>query len=304
MLLLLPWYAHGLTGSSVPPRQSSSHVHTPACLEKLEPRTLFFIVTPLPIPLPPEKAWVSETGTLYVLAGAGDHTINVSLRENPNGAVIVLAYYEGSRSFAAAPVQRMYIDGGLGNDRLYMHGSVNVPATIVGGEGNDTLFGSQLDEWLIGEAGNDYIAAGDGDDVVHAGAGDDTVAGNWGNDTILGLRGNDVLSGDMGQDHLDGGPGADNLTGGDSNDFLEGGADNDILDGGAGTDTLYAGDGNDYLIGGRGVGDSMRGGMGNDRFRADDILGNADSMWGEAGFDVLVSAADADDLFVRGPQTR
>jgi Ca2+-binding RTX toxin-like protein len=276
----------------------------PARLEELEPRKLFLIDTTY-LPVPPDQVWITPTGTLNVIGGEGDNELLITRNEwAPDRVEFIVHYRGGNLGFPAATVHRIYIDGGLGNDSLHIDESVNVPATLVGGDGDDTLIGAQHDEWLIGEAGNDVIRAGGGNDVVHAGAGDDTVYGDDGNDTILGLAGNDVLFGGWGQDNLDGGRGGDHLLGEDSNDFLEGGPDNDILDGGAGTDTLYGGDGNDYLIGGRGVGDSMRGGMGNDKFRADDFLGNGDSMWGEAGFDVLVSDADADDLFVRGPQTR
>lgn len=282
---------------------------SPACLDELEPRLLFVtseFTIPGPPP-PPPSVTLTPDGTLIVLGHYTTTGLSVRWYEDrANGFQIidVSDSWQTLPQFHAASVKRVVIEGGGGADTLRISVDVNLPATLVGGDGNDTMFGGRGDEWLIGEAGNDEIYAGDGNDIVHAGAGNDMVYGGDGNDTILGLNGNDVLGGGWGQDSLDGGRGGDHLLGENSNDFLEGGPDNDILDGGAGTDTLYGGDGNDYLIGGRGIRDSMRGGMGNDKFRADDILGNGDSMWGEAGFDVLVSAADADDLFVRGPQTR
>jgi len=276
-------------------------------LETLEPRTLFIVTyfPEIPDPLDRVDAGISSR-QLIVLGGIGDHYISIKrVQSSSEPAGFLVHSNTGFHvEFPAAMMDRIYVEAGAGDDHVLIDQSVDVPVFVNGGDGDDTLVGAQGGDWLIGEAGNDDIDGGGGNDVVHAGADDDVVHGGDGNDTILGLKGEDVLFGGWGQDQLDGGLGNDNLRGEDSNDFLEGGADNDILDGGAGTDTLYAGDGNDYLIGGRGVGDSMRGGLGNDKFRADDIFGNADSMWGETGFDVLVSASDADDLFVRGPQTR
>jgi Ca2+-binding RTX toxin-like protein len=279
-------------------------------LEALEPRTLFIVVhlPDIPDPLAQVNAGISSR-QLIVLGGVGDHYIFITRGPSSSEPAGFFVHANSNPSlsqfeFPAAMIDRIYVEAGAGDDHVIIDRSVDIPVWVMGGDGDDTLQGGQGDGWLIGEAGNDDIYGGGGNDVVHAGAGNDVVHGEDGNDTILGLKGHDVLAGGWGQDHIDGGLGEDHLTGDDSNDFLEGGDDNDILDGGAGTDTLYGGDGNDYLLGGRGLGDSMRGGLGNDKFRADDILGNADSMWGEAGFDVLVSNSDADDLFVRGPQTR
>lgn len=229
---------------------------------------------------------------------------------------IVVETAGGADRIAYAPYlkdeMRLILIGGSGNDTLNAGNAAE--ATLIGGAGRDQLSvpaggrsffeGGRDSDTIYGSVRGDIIYGGDGDDLIYARHGYDTAYGAEGNDTLLGEADGDVLFGGWGQDYLDGGRGGDHLLGEDSNDFLEGGPDNDILDGGAGTDTLYGGDGNDYLIGGRGIRDSMRGGMGNDKFRADDILGNGDSMWGEAGFDVLVANADADDVFVRGPQTR
>jgi Ca2+-binding RTX toxin-like protein len=86
-------------------------------------------------------------------------------------------------------------------------------ASINGGVGNDTIYGSHTYDYIFGGNGNDSINGFYGDDELH---------GGLGNDTIIGGGGYDVLYGDAG------------------NDVLNGGADDDVLYGGAGNDTLIA----------------------------------------------------------------
>ena len=97
---------------------------------------------------------------------------------------------------------------------------------MVGGDGDDTLFGLDGTDFLEGDAGND---------TLHGGAGDDTLHGDAGNDTLFGDAGNDTLFGDAGNDRLFGGDGNDRLVGGDGDSTLEGGPGADTLEGGTGT---------------------------------------------------------------------
>jgi Ca2+-binding RTX toxin-like protein len=77
-----------------------------------------------------------------------------------------------------------------GNDRavladLQASGRPEIPATMSGGPGNDTLGGSftQADA-LNGDAGNDTISGVGGNDYITGGAGRDTINGGGGADTI------------------------------------------------------------------------------------------------------------------------
>lgn len=121
-----------------------------------------------------------------------------------------------------------------------------------GGDGNDTIIGTDRDDDLSG---------GGGDDLIYGGNGNDHLAGN---------EGDDELHGDNGDDELDGGAGNDNLYGGNGNDLAYGGEGNDGVFGGAGTDELYGGAGNDRVDGGTGV-DEMYGGTGRDVMVIDDL---------------------------------
>jgi Ca2+-binding RTX toxin-like protein len=154
------------------------------------------------------------------------------------------------------------------------------PATIVGTEGNDAMFGT---------SGPDVIATLGGDDTVVADAGADRVCTGPGNDGVLGAEGDDSIDGGAGGDgvfyftargpvqvNLDTGVvtgaegrdtllGIENATGSDFDDTLVGNAEINVLagesgrdriDGGAHSDALVGGAGDDTLIGHAGDGDA------------------------------------------------
>ena len=96
---------------------------------------------------------------------------------------------------------------------------------LIGGVGNDTITGNDLNNTIDGNAGND---------VIHGGAGDDHLIGNEGNDVLYGDAGNNFLEGDNGDDILYGGPGVNTYYGDDP-------AASSVA---AGNDTIYARNGN------------------------------------------------------------
>ncbi len=61
---------------------------------------------------------------------------------------------------------RLAIYGGAGNDGLFVDPKIKTPAVIVGGDGNDTLFGGAGRDILIGGAGKDKLNGRDGDDIL------------------------------------------------------------------------------------------------------------------------------------------
>ncbi len=100
------------------------------------------------------------------------------------------------------------------------------PATCVGTDGHDLIWGTDS---------SDVIVAGAGNDVIQGDSGDDTVCGGEGNDAIHGARGEDTLFGEEGSDWVFGAADDDNLFGGTGDfDVVWGGPGHDSLDGGPG----------------------------------------------------------------------
>ncbi|HET9868548.1 MAG TPA: putative Ig domain-containing protein, partial [Nitrospira sp.] len=119
-------------------------------------------------------------------------------------------------------------------------------------------------------------------------------------DVFLGQDGHDLFRGFGREDRLYGGEGHDVLDGGDGDDLLDGGPGHDDLGGGPGNDTLLGGTGDDWMWGGDGddffdagtaeFWDFAAGEGGNDTFLMG--RGYAQEIWGGAGYDELVIAAD------------
>lgn len=148
-----------------------------------------------------------------------------------------------------------------GNDVLV--GSIGRTDTLIGGAGNDTIYGKPLTPDYSYLVDADTIRGGDGDDLIYGAGGDtdtwdgndmlygdggnDRIFGSFGDDLMYGGTGNDELGGQAGSDTLYGDAGIDKLGGGSGNDVLYGGTDNDTLSGRDGLDKLYGQGGNDVF---------------------------------------------------------
>lgn len=62
---------------------------------------------------------------------------------------------------------------------------------VIGGFGNDSLYGSVAANLLDGGAGNDILKSFDGDDILYGKSGNDTMTAGVGNDSVYGGYGND-----------------------------------------------------------------------------------------------------------------
>jgi len=161
--------------------------------------------------------------------------------------------------------------GGAGDDRITVQS--NLPATLCGGDGNDTFMGGAGDDLMGGAAGDDSLIGGPGVDLLRGdrihnsaqplctetlgsppgantlegGPGADQLVGDDGSDTLRGGAGDDQLFGRSGDDKATGEDGDDALVGLNGDDTLEGGRGVDVLSGGLGRDLMRGGDGNDDL---------------------------------------------------------
>ena len=166
---------------------------------------------------------------------------------------------EPVRKILDAPNADGFLVGGAGQDWLYGGDGHDV---LLGRGGDDRLYGGTGRDILLGEGGNDQIYGGHGRDFAWGGAGDDLIEGGSQSDQLNGGTGDDILMGGVGSDTLSGDEGNDALFGDGQNDLLRGGDGNDLLDGGGGEDRLLGEGGDDLLI--AGSGDILNGGDGED----------------------------------------
>jgi Ca2+-binding RTX toxin-like protein len=155
--------------------------------------------------------------------------------------------------------------GGSGNDVLFagdVIDSVDARFSVElldGGDGNDLLIAARVPDdavfgfgffnnLMIGGAGNDSLFGFTRNDLMEGGAGNDLLSGGGGNDTLRGGEGNDVLTADRT-------PTATRstafLNGGDGNDLIFGSPFQDFIYTEGGFDVVAAGDGSDYIVTGR-----------------------------------------------------
>ena len=192
--------------------------------------------------------------------------------------------------------------GGAGDDSLFGEAGRN---TIWGGDGKDQIFGRLDNDILYGQDGNDTIFGGGGDDNLVGGLGNDLLHGDNGNDTLVGRGGDDILVGGTGRDQMRGGAGNDTVS---YENALAGiGADlgsygnntgEALGDQFLGIENLTGGNFDDGLFGDTGA-NVLRGGNGDDLIKG--RAGN-DTLFGGQGQDRL-NGGDGDDILtgLRGP---
>lgn len=204
------------------------------------------------------------------------------------------------------------VDADDGNDVII--GSADLGATLLGGNGADTITGSTVgdvinagdgadsvdagdgNDTVIGGDGNDIIDTGNGDDSIDAGDGNDSVVAGDGLDSINGGDGADTLDGGLGNDDINGMSGFDSLIGGDGDDTLLGGADADIIAGDTGNDLIEGNAGDDTLSGGDDS-DEVHGGSGNDVIEGD---AGIDFLNGQSGNDAINGGSEGDTILGGG----
>jgi Ca2+-binding RTX toxin-like protein len=138
---------------------------------------------------------LSADASHYEILSGAPLEVGGSVCTHPGGDLDAL-------SCEAAAIGGFEVNGGPGDDSIALGKTVEVPATLRGGDGNDLL---------VGGLGNDKLIGGPGDDTLNGRAGDDALYGGSGNDALYGGLGNDKLVGGTGENVLVGGPGRNEL---------------------------------------------------------------------------------------------
>jgi Ca2+-binding RTX toxin-like protein len=136
------------------------------------------------------RIWLTPDGRSYVIDSAVPLEVGGTICENTPGVPTELV--------CKAPlVAGFEVNGGEGDDTCSVSSAIELPVTMRGGSGNDTLVGGSGPDKLIGGEGNDKIAGRGGNDVLYGGPGSDELLGGAGNDVLRGGS-SDVLLGGSG----------------------------------------------------------------------------------------------------------
>lgn len=190
----------------------------------------------------------------------------------------------------------------------------DVQDRLSGGDGNDSIWGG-TDDIIDGGRGNDWIyidgparvTAGEGHDVIIASTSDDRIDAGAGSDTVSYEEAREALTVNLNRTAQDtGGGGLDTLigvehvVGGQYDDAITGTAGANILEGGYGDDSLYAGAGRDTASYASTTGDitvDLRVTTAQDTSGAGiDLLSGFENLTGGSGDDTLLGDARSNVL--------
>ena len=207
-------------------------------------------------------------GDDVLFGGDGNDTLHGGAGSNrlDRGAGSDVAKYEGHAIAVTADLVLKTAKHGTGTDTL-----VGIES-LVGGHGDDKLYGDNASNILQGAAGNDRLYDQEGNDTLSGGDGNDNLYGGVGSNKLDGGAGSDaavyndhtgaitldLVTGQAkhatGTDTL---AGMESVVGGAGDDSIAGDKAANILQGGLGNDKLYGREGNDKLYGGEG-GDAVK----------------------------------------------
>jgi Ca2+-binding RTX toxin-like protein len=119
---------------------------------------------------------------LVVGGTAGNDTIYFSPVGNQG---LIQVTINGVSQGTFAPTGRVVAYGQAGNDDIQVAGSINLPAWLYGGDGNDRLNGGSGPNVLLGGAGDDQLFGGSGRDLLIGGIGADRITGNSNDDLLI-----------------------------------------------------------------------------------------------------------------------
>jgi Ca2+-binding RTX toxin-like protein len=130
------------------------------------------------------------TQSALVVEGTADPDYLMLSRGSGNAIdLIVSGYWVGSYSApGGAAFAHLLVYGYGGDDSIYLSGNVTVPALLFGGDGNDYLNadGSSANNVLVGGAGDDGLYGGSGRDLLIGGLGVDRLRAAYGGALLIG----------------------------------------------------------------------------------------------------------------------
>ena len=222
---------------------------------------------------------IGGTGADVIIVGTGDNTI-----WGGQGNDTIVAGGGNNTIWGGQGDNQVSIVNGAGNNVIFGNGP-NRPTD----PSTTTITATQIsDNASSASDGNNIIVGGNGDDYIFGGGGNNTITGGAGHDVIFGSTGTVTLNGTAGVVLAV----ADSTVGG--NNVITGGGGNSILFGGVGANTIASGSGNDVVVGNLGTVDGPAGGSsGLFTTTAKVGVGGADVITLGSGTDVVVAGIGA-----------
>ena len=140
------------------------------CMQSLEDRRVLSAVSLL------------EGGVLTIQAD--DEPNQIVAWANKDTDTLVIQVDETKLEFTDSLVRRIDIFGNGGGDTIGIRDSVTQPTVLDGGNGADTIVGSQQSDVIVGGPGNDRLSGRGGSDRIDGGLGNDAIGGGEGSDAI------------------------------------------------------------------------------------------------------------------------
>ena len=168
--------------------------------------------------IPQQPSASVANGILTILGTNGGDQI--TLGESADPRTLLVGFGNGTLPQAFSrdtfTTVSVFLRGGDDAFSMFANGVTlaDLPVSVDGGAGDDTIQTGPAADTLIGGAGDDTLNGGSGNDLIQGGAGYDLVTGQSGNDTELLGAGDDtsVWNPGDGSDTVNGGGGEDTLT--------------------------------------------------------------------------------------------
>lgn len=140
--------------------------------------------------------------------GAGDDKYYVDTPDDltfeaaNGGTDSVYANIDGAGYYLYANTENLYVEGkttfGVGNEldniiEARWNNDHSIAVSLLGGAGNDQIYGNDAGNGIYGEDGNDFLYGYGGNDVIVGGAGNDLIDGMNGSDIMVGGAGADTF---------------------------------------------------------------------------------------------------------------
>ncbi|MCI0681908.1 MAG: hypothetical protein L0Y71_07375 [Gemmataceae bacterium] len=125
-------------------------------------------------------------GVLIVSGSSGNDAIRFVPKGKPGAQNATMkVFINGVNQGIFTGVNSIEVYALAGNDFVHLAGSIRVPATVLGDEGNDRIKGGKGGDMLVGGPGNDWLNGHQGRDVLIGGEGVDRLLGGPGDDVLI-----------------------------------------------------------------------------------------------------------------------